>query len=309
MAAHGSDVPVLSVVLPAYDAANVLPSQLDALVRQVDAPEHEVLVCENGSSDETRLIAERYAAIHPHVRVVDCSARKGASYARNAGVSDAAAALIAFCDADDVVSPHWVRAMADALASHPLVCGAVEYDKLNPAWLVDVRDRTQVTEPLFMSGGPPWPFGLSANLGVHRTWHERVGGFDESLTCGEDIDYAWRMQRAGASLHFHVDAVLHYRVRADLVATYRQMRAYALANRSLQTRWAAYWPVPVQELTKAEWRRLALRRLWWVRSRTGLGKYVRELGWTAGYVADGSAEPVLLTPLPEHPAADPETVR
>lgn len=291
----------LSVIIPVLDAGYPLVGQLDALVRQQHDEPWEVVLADNGSSDELTLqIMHGYARVHPFVRVVDATAVPGRSAALNAGVRAAAGDLLAFCDGDDEVATGWIAALCRALASHDFVCGPLEYEKLNPGWAVRARGGPdQVTGPLRIAGGPPWPFGLGANLGVRRRAHDDIGGYDEAFTYGgEDLDYAWRLAEQGVDLHWEPAAVLHYRNRLDLKGIYRQARAYSAAHMRLQERWGHVWPVPPAVPDASARRRRALRELRQVRSRGALGHWVWKCGWIEGHALGAGLPPV--APLPAH---------
>ena len=94
----------VSVVIPARNAARTLDAQLQALAAQRFPAEWEVLVSDNGSTDATRAVAVEWAGRIPLLRVIDASARPGASAARNLGAAAAHGELLLFCDADDVVA-------------------------------------------------------------------------------------------------------------------------------------------------------------------------------------------------------------
>ncbi len=98
-----TESPLVSVVIPAYNAARTL----DATLLSACAQEYralEIIVVNDGSTDATRAIAEDHAARDPRVRVLN-QANAGLAAARNAGWRNARSDLIAFLDADDV----WVR--------------------------------------------------------------------------------------------------------------------------------------------------------------------------------------------------------
>ena len=273
----------LSVVIPAHQAAGVLPAQLDALLRQDPGAGWEIVVVDNGSTDGTAALAERYAAVHPRVRLVTADAASNASYARNAGARAARGDWLAFLDADDVVAPGWVAAMEAASAVHEFVVGPLEYDRLNPQWAVDVRGTSQSEDFFYVDGGPPWPVAFAANLGIARARHEQIGGFDETLPWGgEDADYTWRLHAAGVTPTWVPDAVVHYRLRTQLRPMYAQAVGYARSRWQLHQRYADVWPVPPTAPSRVQLVKrcvLLLRRL---RSRAGLGWWVWQLGWGVG---------------------------
>lgn len=96
-------LPLLSVVVPVYDAAPYLEACLESLVGQT-FPNVEVLVVDDGSVDGSKQIAERFARAHSNFSVVS-HPHAGMEAARNAGVRCARGEYLAFCDADDIVLP------------------------------------------------------------------------------------------------------------------------------------------------------------------------------------------------------------
>ncbi|CDK01852.1 Glycosyl transferase family 2 (modular protein) [Microbacterium sp. C448] len=227
--------PVVSIVIPAYNAAAFLGEQLEALADQdVDFP-FEVLVCDNGSNDDTASIVRAFVNRMPNLRLVDASSRRGASAARNIGAGAATASLLLFCDADDVVGAGWTRALHDALADAPFVAGIVEHKLLNPGREWDYGwDRPTFHDPAL----PQLPACGSNNMGVRADVFAAVDGFDESLFAGEDLDFSWRVQLAGNRLVDAPSAVVHYRKRAGILAAIRQARAKGAGTRVLTHRYA-----------------------------------------------------------------------
>ena len=112
----------LSVVIPARNEEQTLPRQLDALLAQEWDKDWEVVVVDNGSTDGTAEVVTRLAQSDSRLRLIS-AVTPGACHARNAGIAATSAPLLAFCDADDVVEPGWIAAIAAALAEHELVTG------------------------------------------------------------------------------------------------------------------------------------------------------------------------------------------
>lgn len=215
----------VSVIIPAYNASATLGAQLEALASQVAAPAFEVLVCDNGSTDATADVAHAHAAAFTHLRVIDASARRGPAAARNIGVANAQAPIVAFCDADDVVASNWLVTLVGALKTADAAAGGFEHDHLTARHAITVSWGTDV--PIRLASWPQLPAGASSNLAVTRAAFEAVQGFDASLHTGEDVDLCWRLQLAGFSLAFVPHAVVHARKRSGTRAIYRQSVAYA----------------------------------------------------------------------------------
>jgi glycosyltransferase involved in cell wall biosynthesis len=192
-----------SVIVPARDAAETLSRTLAGLaVQQLDG-EHEVIVVDDGSSDDTAEIAARAG-----VRVVRNPSALGPGASRNRGVAAASGAALAFTDADCVPAPGWLAAGVRALETSGIVQGRVEPE---PGAEAGPFDKTLwVTRP--------WGLFESANLFVRRGVFDQVGGFDDGLLelagahFGEDVIFGWRARRAGVQTAFCSQALVHHTV-------------------------------------------------------------------------------------------------
>lgn len=213
----------ISVVIPCFNSAQYLGDQLDGLARQkLDEP-WEVIVADNGSTDDPGSVVRAFQSKVPNLRMIDASGGRGVSYARNRGAEAAAGEFLLFCDADDVVAVGWLEAMARAFAEHDLVTGPAEYEKLNvnPGTRPESRTTARVWDYL-----PIMPHAIGCNMGIRRSLHDAIGGCDETLFAMDDVDYSWRAQLAGAELYFAADAVVHYRVRTSAWVAFKQFMRY-----------------------------------------------------------------------------------
>jgi len=209
----------VSVVIPARDAAGVLPAQLAALAAQDHDQEWEVVVADNGSTDDTAALVERTARDFPvTLRVVDASRARGINVGRNDGIAAAAGTVILLCDADDEVAPGWLHALAEALESADIAGGSIELETLNSAWSVRARPMGAP----FEINGVVLPIG--ANIGFRTAVWEHVGGFDEDFSYGawDEHDFTYRAHCAGFSARKVPEAEVRYRLRPDRRGMMRQ---------------------------------------------------------------------------------------
>lgn len=252
-AVTAAESPRLSVVIAAFNAAGTIAEQLSALVAQRPSQPWEILVCDNGSTDETRELVGQWARRHPDIRLVDASRRRGPAAARNIGVASSSGDWIAFCDADDVVGEGWVRAVTDSLQEHPFVAGRFSLTRFGGArfavsWSPQLEGLSVVHFlPGFVTAG-------AGNMAMHRTVFDAVGGFEESALAAEDDDFCLRAQLTGFPLTFDSEMVLHVRQRTGLRAVYRQARAYGIGAHRLRHRYSAFLarpPAPPSPLARA----------------------------------------------------------
>jgi GT2 family glycosyltransferase len=197
--------PQITVIVPARDGARSLPPLLESLERQsLRRDVYEVVVVDNVSRDDTAQVARSHGAVVVEEPV---PSRAGA---RNAGVRAARADLIAFTDADCVAEPGWLAGLLGCLGEHEMVAGPV---RMTTGESPNVVERF---ESLWRFAQEQWVgegWAATANLGVRRSVHESIGGFDVAYRhIGEDADYCLRARNAGFGLAFCADAVIDHDV-------------------------------------------------------------------------------------------------
>jgi glycosyltransferase involved in cell wall biosynthesis len=274
----------LSVVIPCYNAARTITGQLEALASQKWSEPWELIVADNGSTDDSVAIVKSYQARVPALRIVDASDRQGAAHARNAGAQVACGHALAFCDADDEVGSGWLAAMGQALSRDPFVAGRMEMAKLNPSWVTEAYGRHPQEVGLQRIWYPPYlPHAGGSTLGVQRAVHEMVGGFDESLPYLEDTEYCFRIQRTGIGMTFVADAVVHVRLRGSCRDIFRQGRCWARYNvllykryRPSGTREYGRWLDHMRNWAGLLWRLVKLRR------QAEFRRWVWQCAWQIG---------------------------
>ena len=100
----------VSVIVPCYNSAKYLEDSLQCLLSQHDA-NLEIICVNDGSTDETGQILQRYENDHQNIRIVDLKENQGLFHARLAGAERATGDYIAFMDSDDKVTRHWFGAL------------------------------------------------------------------------------------------------------------------------------------------------------------------------------------------------------
>jgi glycosyltransferase involved in cell wall biosynthesis len=228
----------LTVVIPAYNEAAAIDRQLAALASQQFEGAWEVVVGDNGSTDDTVARVLAWQDRMP-VRVVDASRRRGAAAARNDAVAASEGNALLFCDADDAVADGWLKAHADALRSADLIAGAI----------VHIRPGASPVGTAVPDAAPTllrWrPYGQTANCAVSRRAYDAVGGFPEHPNfVAEDVEFSWLAQLAGFDLRYARDAVVHKHARASGRARLRQHYQYGRCDVDLYRRFRAHGVPP-----------------------------------------------------------------
>lgn len=175
------------------------------------------------------------SGIRMPVKVVDASGLRGPSHARNVGVRHASGSLILFCDSDDVVDEHWIIRMVEALKGGDLVGGAIDLSLLNRG------SRSKGSRMHLPREDWNWlRCASTANLGVRRGVFDGVGGFDETISLGEDKDFCWRAQYSGAEFVVAPTAIVHYRWRSTLREHFSQTFCWGVGDAVLVRKHAEF---------------------------------------------------------------------
>jgi glycosyltransferase involved in cell wall biosynthesis len=164
--------PTISVVVPAYDASATLGSTLASILDQTHR-ELEVLVVDDGSTDDTAAIIERAADHDPRVVPVAYGGNRGRSFARNEGMRRATGDWVAMVDADDLLARDRFERVMGAVATFPDTRLLTD-DRLG--WRLDARGGV-VVEHRF-PGRHTWRVGEPHRLDPVRHFIDRFGHLD-----------------------------------------------------------------------------------------------------------------------------------
>ncbi|MDB6117586.1 MAG: glycosyltransferase [Verrucomicrobiaceae bacterium] len=203
-----ASVPRVSVVIPTRARTDLLMRCLTALLNQTLQPTfYEILVVDDGPTEETRHAVEKLAAHAPFpaVRYLHTRGATGPAAARNQGWRNAAAEIIAFTDDDTVPAPGWLEnGIASLYSDAVAVSGRVAMD------LPDLP--TDYERNAFGLASAEF---VTANCFCRRQALQDVGGFDEQFTAAwrEDSDLHFTLLEAGGRIVASRDAVVHHPIR------------------------------------------------------------------------------------------------
>ena len=147
------------------------------------------------------------------------------SHQRNIGVRASTTNLVAFCDAGGRPGSDWLLHLLDACGKAEVVCG--------PVLSLDQPPRPAVN---LIEDDTPVYLVCSANMAVHRSAFDKIGGFNEALDHAEDIDFGWRVLEAGFKVE-PVPAAIMYMRWGDYKEQRRRNYRY---GRSMPILWAEH---------------------------------------------------------------------
>ena len=224
--------PRISVLVCTYNGARTIRDCLDAL-EQLDYPDYEVIVVDDGSTDATAAIAREY----------DClliqTENRGLACARNTGLQTATGEIVAYIDDDAYPDPHWLTYLAFTFLNTPHV--AVGGPNLPPS------EDGSIAECVAHAPGGPVHVLLTdseaehipgCNMAFRKHCLEEIGGFDPQFrTAGDDVDVCWRLQEKGWTLGFSPAAMVWHHRRNSVLTYWKQQTGYGRAEAMLERKW------------------------------------------------------------------------
>ncbi len=223
-----ADFPLVSVIIPVYNAEPFLTQAIESVLAQTYRP-LEVIVVDDGSTDGSAAVAASFGDSIRRVR----QPNQGAAVARNTGLGMARGAYIAFLDADDWWSDHALQVQVEQMQANPSADIVMGY--------------TQLMQPAAREGGElafrpfadPWHLLSPGSSLFRRAVFDKVGLFDAAMPPCEDFDWFMRARECGVTIVVHREVVQYYRIHGRNISsdrTRRNARFIAAVKRSLDRR-------------------------------------------------------------------------
>jgi GT2 family glycosyltransferase len=210
------DPPVVSVVVPTRGRAAYLEVTLDSLLAQHTETAHEIVVVDDGAPDATAPVV----TARPAVRYIAHGETRGLNAARNTGLREARAPLIAFVDDDVLVPPGWLDALVEGSRRHPSAEAfggpiRARFEGRTPRGCG--REDPPITTLDLGAEDREAPVAWGANFAVRRGAVERIGPFDERIVRphGDEEEWLERLRAAGGAIVYLADAGLDHRRTAE----------------------------------------------------------------------------------------------
>ncbi len=238
---HDHMDPKITVIICTYRREELLAGALNSLLNQSLSPEKfAVIVLDNGSSNETKKLVEKF-------QVSDCSisyaaeSRTGLGFARNAGAALAKTEYLAFLDDDALADRYWLERIISCFISvipTPAAVGGPVlpfYNTPKPAWFRDEYEiRTLGGHPHFLAPGESF---VGSNMAFQRQAILTAGGFNvkvgmagKRLSLGEETGLflkMWQIFGKGLTLYYCPDAIVHHLVPENkMKVSYRLKRSF-----------------------------------------------------------------------------------
>ena len=224
--------PRISVVVCSFNGSRTIRDTLNGL-SGLAYPDYEVIVVNDGSTDNTPAIASEY-----DVKLISTE-NKGLSSARNTGWQNATGEIVAYIDDDAYPDPHWLHFLAWTFLH-------TDYIGVGGPNIAPSGDGF-VADSLANAPGGPVHVLLSdteaehipgCNMAFRREALAAIGGFDVRYrVAGDDVDICWRLQENGGKIGFHAAAIVWHHRRNSIKTYWRQQQGYGRAEALLEGKW------------------------------------------------------------------------
>lgn len=234
----------LSVLICTYNRPELLTRALEALTKRTEEKPDQIVVVNSGD-DRTDRVVEWFMIANKDEIEIDLvrTINKNAAANRNVGLPHCRGDVIAITDDDAEVFPNWVRLLKEAHKEHP-EAGAVG----GP--VIGTSTDSLVAKAADLITFPDWPQARyvrtlpTVNIAYKREVVDSVGQLDDTLFCGEDVDYNWRVQKLGYKIYFDPRIMVYHQHRPTLNGFLNQHymygRAYYLVRRKWQDMYCVY---------------------------------------------------------------------
>jgi len=238
--------PVISIIMPCYNAGNTVQSSIASVYEQT-FKNIELIVINDGSSDDSPMLLAELAQIHDTLRVIH-QPNAGVSAARNTGLSVARGEFIAFLDADDSWAPDCLMKLYQALQaiSNAVIayCGwqntGLEANRCKPYIPPDYENSNKI-ETFLKSC--PWP--IHAAL-TRKSAIDAIQGFNQNLRISEDYQM-WLKIASFHKITLVPEVLAYYHHHEGVQATNNRLRA-ALDHWQVQCDFLADNPAIAKQL-------------------------------------------------------------
>jgi glycosyltransferase involved in cell wall biosynthesis len=220
---------MFSIIIPCYNHAHFLSDCLDSILQQ-RIQGIEIVLVDDGSEDDTRILCLSYQAKFPDISYVYQS-NQGLSVARNAGMKQSSGEYLLFLDADDWLEPTFLETLKLTLAKAP----SFDLCRVGYGYWDQPGGRCfhrHSPSPSF----EVYPDVLTQNLGpchsilIRSDFANSLGGFDPLLKSCEDWDFWIRAGKLGARMHSIPDVLVAYRYVEDSMSRHPRRMYHALSE-------------------------------------------------------------------------------
>lgn len=200
---------MISIIIPAFNAENTIADCLDSLLDQtIDRERYEIILVDDGSTDETPNIAKRYS----EVRLLTQD-NQGPASARNKGARHAKGDIILFTDADCRAAGDWLEQMTGPFNGHSDIVGVKGLYKTKQKGVIARFVQLEYEDKYDLMRKEQYiDFIDTYSAGFRKKIFLEMDGYDTNfpVACAEDVDLSYRLANDGYKMTFVPEAVVYH---------------------------------------------------------------------------------------------------
>jgi glycosyltransferase involved in cell wall biosynthesis len=229
-----------SIIVPSFNRRDEIKELLDSFHSLEFPPDRvELIIADDGSTDETRIIVEKYQKQYPFDLHFFHQENIGPGAARNMGMLNSNGDFFIFVDSDCTVQKQWLinidkelhEKQADAFGGRdsfrddfPSLLKAINYSMTSFITTGGLRGKRGKKLAKY--------YPRSFNMGLSRTLYEKIGGFG-ALRHGQDIEYSNRIIKSGAKVIYIHNSIVYHKRRTSIKKFFRQVYNWGIARINL----------------------------------------------------------------------------
>jgi len=226
----------VSVVIPTYNRLEFLKQAIDSLLNQSHPPD-EIIVVDDGSSDGTKeylkKISKKYKIIKYYYFTKNC----GPSKARNLGIKNATGDIICFFDDDQIAHKNWIKEIVKTFKENRDIGGV-------GGKLIELEPNNMVEKYLKLNFNINYsrdlPY-LGGNIAFLRHVLLKVGGFDDRLKTGEDVDLSFRIYLRNYKIIYNDNMIVYHKSLCNFVKLIRKGYNLGIGWSNLNRKYPSYF--------------------------------------------------------------------
>lgn len=231
--------PLVSVVVPVYNSASILPRCLDALLAQTyPSDRYEIIVIDDGSADASADVAHACLDNWAGVSHVLQQPNGGPASARNLGIGAASGDIVAFIDSDCVAERDWLGSLTEAFTTSEVAgVGGPIINHCSPGWVTSYLQAANFYRHRARRGVVDYL--VTGNVAFRRSALLAVGGFAaDKGVWGEDADLSFRLRQSGYTLLLaQRGTVTHFGSPTSLRGLSKELYRYGYGSSVLARNW------------------------------------------------------------------------
>jgi GT2 family glycosyltransferase len=238
--------PLVSIVVPAYNAERTIKRCIVSLL-DIDYPSYEIIIVDDGSTDKTKEILSEFEG---RINIIQ-NQHFGPSKCRNIAVKQAKGEFIAFTDSDCIVAKDWLKELIKGFSDGKVV--SVGGTQFSPVDESEFGKRVQqFFELTGLLGGyikqnkqqdsciREVSHNPSCNSMYRKDRFLEIGGFDENLWPGEDVDLDYRLKKRGYEFRYNPDTIVYHYRPQSIKSLEKMMFSYGVSMGILTKRYGFF---------------------------------------------------------------------